>query len=243
MQPSGRLLWTLAIASAVMLSLGLALLWWAQDKAEPTGDATEAARRETERKLARMGPGKDPAIGEFIERLKSPDKEVRTASARALQAISAVLVRRLGEEDPQVRRQATITLAAIGKPAVPALTAALKNRDNRLRLDATLALAGIGQDAADALTIALSDRDAGVRQAAAFGLRPLGAGARKAVDSLAAALKDPEPIVRRRAAESLGLLGATARPSLPALREALGDGDASVRREAAAALARINPDT
>ncbi|MBI3912217.1 MAG: HEAT repeat domain-containing protein, partial [Armatimonadetes bacterium] len=72
------------------------------------------------------------------------------------------------EEDE--RLQAAAALVKIGKPAVPALCAALQDRDEDVRREAAAALVKIGKPAVPALCVALKDESRDVRQKAAAAL-------------------------------------------------------------------------
>jgi HEAT repeat protein len=80
-------------------------------------------------------------------------------------------IRGFAAESGLERRDARLRLVKIGKPAVPALEAALQDRREQVRWEAAKALSQIGDpDAAPVLVKALDDQDFGVRWLAAEGL-------------------------------------------------------------------------
>ena len=94
------------------------------------------------------------------------NKEERT-DGKSLEA----LVDNLGSTDDDTRVTARRSLAAMGKPAVPTLTEALKNKKYLIRWEAAKALNEIGDPAAaPALVNALEDEEFDVRWIAAEGL-------------------------------------------------------------------------
>jgi HEAT repeat protein len=114
---------------------------------------------------------------------------------------------KLEDPDPQVRRQAARSLAALeAKEAVPGLTTALKDKDDGVRASAAEALWSIGpaaKEAIPALTAALKDKNVDVRLNAAGALGGIGPEAKSAVPALNAALKDQNEDVRNAAAKAL----------------------------------------
>lgn len=133
------------------------------------------------------------------------------------------LVAQLNSPDNAVRRQAAQELGELtpeqGKPAVPALVKALRDRDLFVRRYAVAALAKLGKgdrSAVTALFLATSDAKPEVRQAAIDSLGNMGPAA---TDALTSILKDPnrEPAQRKKAALALGNVGKSARKALPTL--------------------------
>jgi HEAT repeat protein len=86
---------------------------------------------------------------------------------------------------------------------VRALVEALKDTDPEARIGAGNALAAIGAPAVDALTAALAEPNHDGRAAAAYALGVMGADATPAIPALVKALKDAEADVRRQAAQGL----------------------------------------
>ena len=132
-------------------------------------------------------------------------------------------------------------LAAIGKPAIPALIKALGDSDSSVRRGAIAALSKIGEPAVPALIGALGDYTSRVRLHAAWALGEgeVAKAAKKAVPALIMTLADEYEDVRATAAFSLGLIGEPAKVAVPALAEALGDERQQIRSVAAEALRRI----
>jgi len=109
-------------------------------------------------------------------------------------------------------------IGAAAEPAVPALTAALRDPNRGLRLTAADALGRIGGSGREVLQGAARDADPGVREAAVAGL---GGGLRDTGtrhDTLASALGDPDPAVRTQA---IGQLHAGTRDEAQAMADLL----------------------
>jgi HEAT repeat protein len=113
-------------------------------------------RRFAAQALGEIGPDARSAVKPLTEALKDSKKEVAEAAATALGKIGAVepLAALVGDakRDAAPRRRAIEalgTMKAEARSAVPALTAALKDKD--LRLEAADALGEIGADASSAL--------------------------------------------------------------------------------------------
>lgn len=101
------------------------------------------------------------------------------------------LIRFLGHKNGWARHHARECLVAIGRPAVPALMRALKNRNEDIRWEAAKALSQIGDSrAAVALAGALRDENSGVRWLAAEGLIIMGQDALPAL--LRALIRQPD---------------------------------------------------
>ncbi|NLB01004.1 MAG: HEAT repeat domain-containing protein [Methanomicrobiales archaeon] len=130
------------------------------------------------------------------------------------------LINRLSNQDKTVRAEAMCGLVAIGKPAVPACIALLRNGDWKVRYRAAEALGLLGDGEAYApLIAALDDEKDHVRYMAAKGLGQLGDP--RAVEHLGRMRSDENEFARRSAARSLGAIGGE--DAIVALREALAD--------------------
>jgi len=134
-------------------------------------------------------------------------------------------------------RDATFAaLTQAGRPAIPALLRALKDRDSHVRRAAASALGRISDpQAVPVLLQALEDRDSGVRYATAGALGEIGSP--QAVPALLWALEDSDSDVRWAVADSLAEIGGP--QAVPALLRALEDSDSDVRQAAAGALGEI----
>ncbi len=113
-------------------------------------------RRFAAQALGEIGPDARSAVKPLSETLKDPKKEVVEAAATALGKIGAAepLAALVGDtrREAAPRRKAIEALGlmkADARPAVPALTKALKDKD--LRIEAAEALGEIGPDASSAL--------------------------------------------------------------------------------------------
>ncbi len=104
---------------------------------------------------------------------------------------------------------------------------------------AALSLATIGKPAVPALTETLSDNHWWIRAVAANILGHIGSNAIAAESALRTAIKDNHWWVRRNAIEALGAIGDFSSELLSDLTQALGDEDYRVRRNAALTLAKF----
>ncbi|MEM7536756.1 MAG: HEAT repeat domain-containing protein [Chloroflexota bacterium] len=134
-------------------------------------------------------------------------------------------------------------LAAVGAPAVPALTSALSDDAWWMRACAADILGDIGlaaQSSVPALTVAMNDSSMWVRRNAAEALGIMGSGAASAVDVLAdTMMHDDSDMVRHNAALALVRLGDNARPATSVLREAINDENLYVSGNSKIALERM----
>ncbi len=148
---------------------------------------------------------------------------------------------------PSLRSEAANALGRYGpkaEAAVPALTAALKDRDVNVRTTAAIALGKVGARSAPAvkaLTQALGrERDVELQAAAAEALGMIGDKAAPAASALVAALGSESGDVRREAAGALGFLGPKAeKVAVRPLRERLTDAEPRVQLAAAMSLTRL----
>jgi HEAT repeat protein len=138
-----------------------------------------------------------------------------------------------------VRDTATSALVRIGPAAVPALTAALKDRDLAVRSRAAMAL-GVLRPPPEAtvpdLLAALKDPESEVREHAATALAEIRPGAAPVISALANSLLDKDDSAAGAAAQALAKIGPRA---VPVLMTALKDGNPRVRLRAARALMKI----
>lgn len=169
------------------------------------GGASVGARDAAAAALSRLGGAALPLL---VERMDSPDPELRIAIGSILGAIGdrrAVppLAARLADEDPNVRAAAAEALGRIGGPeAASALQAALDSDDATLRLTALDALVRLRTPVpAAALARLLADR--GMRRAA-FRLAGV-CDLADAIGPITLGLREPSRAVREAA---LGAIGA-----------------------------------
>jgi HEAT repeat protein len=137
-------------------------------------DTASRVRRRAARALGDFGTHAIPAVQALNAALKDADTSVRRDSAGTLgrlghSAAGSVdgLIVLLGDPDTRTRVVVSTSLKRIGRPAVPALIAALRNPDAELRARAATLLSKIAPDDDDvttALRHASGDRDAEVRQ-------------------------------------------------------------------------------
>ena len=112
----------------------------------------------------------------------------------------------LDDSNPDVRFQASKSLAEIGEPAVEPLVNALKGEEGNIKRYATFALKNIGdENVVDYLIEALEDDDWSVRKTSAKSLGEM--ESKDAVEPLIEALKDEDWGVRTAVAKALGDIG------------------------------------
>lgn len=221
--------------------------------------------------LAELGaraPG--PDVSRALEPLssalqKETAADVRIHFIRALAEISAhqleapqtpldqemirTLIPRLTDVNPNVRREATITLGKIGaawkgrgpiREAMPALLDALAT-DRPFQAEAASALGQIGYlpPLMEALQSSKSER---IRAGAGRAVTVIGPGAVAQLPSLQVALQDPDPHVRHEVVLAIGAIGRPAAAAVPDLIRALDDPDYVVPPGAAIALGQLGPE-
>jgi hypothetical protein len=126
------------------------------------GDASVEVRWEAALALGEIGDAR--AVGPLLPGLRDPDRYVRYGTALALGKLRWAPA--TGEEEGYrlLGLQDWAGLAALGAPAVPALSLALSDRERTIRRRAVEVLGGIGNEAAiPAILRALRDPDEEVR--------------------------------------------------------------------------------
>jgi HEAT repeat protein len=117
------------------------------------------------------------------------------------------LIKDLGNKDKA--KNASVELAKIGKPAVPALIKALGENDKYTKRYAARALREMGEDASDS------------------------------IPALSKAIKDSDSQTREYAVESLGNMVNEAEQVIPVLKKATKDSDNDVKKKAKEALKKL----
>ncbi len=162
------------------------------------------------------------------------------------------LITQLGDEAVEVRHNASIRLAQIGAPAVPALVGVLPEADRKLALSIVETLTLMGSDAeaaVSALIEAFRKPNFSVYRREMFVefhnscIEALAAIGSPAVRPLVEALNDVNEYTRYHVASALGWLGSKAQEAVPALIQLLKDKDDGVRQAAASALGRMAQPT
>ena len=151
------------------------------------------------------------------------------------------LLELLKDEDQTISGEVPPMLAAMGKPAVPALVEALKHDETSVRYGAARALARMkkeeAREAIPALVDAMNDKLNMVRFEAGRALVAIGP---ESIPSVIQGLKRPERNVRYHSAIVLSLFGPEAKDAVGALTAALsGDKDSFIRAKAADALGNM----
>lgn len=176
-------------------------------------------------------------VSQQIERLKSPNVDLRRNAADALAKFgdpraTQPLIAALSDPDPQVRADAATGLDAARSPAgVDALIALINDPDETVRTSAIMALGKSQNPRAIApLVASLSNFPTASSVLAQFGPA--------AVEPLLSAVKSDDPAVRGGAIEAL-LLTHDSR-ALPAFTAAINDPNTGVRQLALLALQTCN---
>ncbi len=145
-----------------------------------------------------LGMVGSPAVDAVVKQLRN--WEVRKCAIRALgkmkdERVLEPLIAQLRSDE--FSQDATEALVELGKPAVPQLVAALKDKDENIRKQAVIALGRLqDQDAIDPLIEMLKDKDWFVRLTAAAALEKIGdERGREAIKPL---LQDSDMVVRMR---------------------------------------------
>jgi HEAT repeat protein len=173
-----------------------------------------------------LAPGDLDSISKLIELLNAPD-----AGHREIAALRLALL------ETNARRKAT--------PAVPSLTALLKDPSPDIRSNAALALRNIGEGPPEVVASVqelLRDHDPLPRRSAVEALPHVLADPTVVVGLLSAALGDSDRRVRLAAVDGLGELGKTNHAAAAALATALGNDAPGVRRRAEEALRKMGKD-
>jgi HEAT repeat protein len=166
---------------------------------------------------------RERTLQEWTNDLKSPDEKTRMWAAVML-----------GEIGPS------------GKPALPALVAALNDPNRLVRDRAVWALVFIdptGKEVLIHLYAPLKDMDAGVRTTTVKAIGRLGPSAEPAIPELERLLQDPAPSVRIASAQALVEIGPAAEKSRGFLLDvSQNDRDPAVRQAAWEAAQRLAKD-
>jgi HEAT repeat protein len=197
---------------------------WAADK-RPKFESWQRKEREDEGERERRGARKDADEEERREERQGRPLKAPVSTVRAL--------------SPQA--------AAAAKPAIPALTKALRDSDVHVRASAASALGEAGALAQPAVgelgQILQKDADDDARLQACLALGNIGPGAEPAVPILIHALLEDKAFgVRLNTASSLGQIGRDGDKVVPALVEAyLKDPEPEVRTWCIMSMTRFNP--
>jgi HEAT repeat protein len=137
----------------------------------------------------------------------------------------AVLIKALGDSEPEIRTAAADRLERFGpkaKSAIPALIAALPDRKIR-DYTVTFALSSIGPDAHAAMIKVLNDHDArpALRYHVAVTLGRMAKKAKSALPALEANLADKNPAIALACAEAIAAIGGNIEKALPVARAEL----------------------
>lgn len=237
------------------------------DSVPPAGRASEDAKAEFIRLDPSLKRTLEETLNNFIQdvvgQLRDKDRDIQTRAAEAIAnmlrsqssppapaVVAGVpdLVHMLEEDGAAVAyyRAAIDALGAIGRPAVPALLAALKTPDRRARADLIYALGKMKEGEAesavdDIIRLGLNNVDDATQRRAVVALGNIGAKAERAIPELRKILADThkDPKLREFSIGALKSIGAQDAQTVQQVIAALHEKNLDVRRAAAAALGKI----
>lgn len=183
-----------------------------------------------------VADAKGAAVPALVEALANKDAAywscviLRDIGPDAAGAVPA-LVAKLKDPRPEIRREATLALAAIGSPAASAKIVPLL-KDEHCRVPATYALGALGRIPPDAESIIRANIDSDDKLLSTTSLWALARVhpkdmklKRAAITQLVARLKDQDPFVRAAAARALAALPPSPEITVPIFEKALADAD------------------
>jgi HEAT repeat protein len=216
--PNARLRWTAVMAIGQFGDRARSAL---PSLLKAINDSNFRVREEAANAIAQIAPQKaDAAIPELTKLMNDPE-----ITARA--------------------DRAAVSLAKMGKLAMPTFLTALTNGAVHVRSRAAFHLQDLGTNALPAVPMlvkTLADEDWIPAQAACWTLGALRAEPELVVPALAKLVEGPKAGCRMPALVALGRFGAEARAALPAVVKALNDSDAEVREAATNAVRKIAPE-
>ncbi|MBU1625922.1 HEAT repeat domain-containing protein [bacterium] len=187
-----------------------------------------------------------PKVEFLLENASDYSFENRDERAKALEDLKKIqssddiryLVNELGTKNTGKKSVLIDVLTHIGKPAVPILAKAIKNKDDKSAVVIYI-LGTIGDDAPKRkIRKYLDDSDVSIKKAAAFAVGKLKDD--RASKKLIELLKDPMDSIRMTAVKSLGMIGD--KKSLPDLVECLDDPIFTVRFAASEEILKFKED-
>src|SRR5262249_9788014 len=136
--------------------------------------------------------------------------------------VNTLLLTLASAPEKKDRANAAEVLLRMGKTAVPALAAAVKDDHAAVRYHAVAILGGMGADGAAAVPELIDaakspKEDAGVRQRAIYSLGEIRAAEERCVPFLLETLQGKDPDLDELAGEALGKFGSKAKSAVPGL--------------------------
>jgi len=208
---------------------------------------TDVPTRENAGKLLLAHSDRKTVIAALIAGAKDDDPDKRPNAATLLvklgdEAVEPLIAALSVNETRPRAAWALSELRESAKPALPALTALLKNE--AAARDAAMALGAIGHDAKEvlpALIEAMNNPNEEARAAIAAAIKQIGPGSEH-IPLLIPLLQDKYLKVRSTIILTFGYMGDAGKPAIPAIAKHLTDPSSWCRMHAAASLARFGPD-
>jgi HEAT repeat protein len=160
--------------------------------------------------------------------------------------VNALLTTLAESPSKKERNDAAESLLRLGKPAVPALMAALNDRKATIRYHAVAILGGLRSDAAAAVprlmrAVGSEKEDAGVRQRALYSLGEIGANEKECVPFLLTTFQGGNRDLMELAGEAIGKFGPKAKAAVPGLVKMV-EGRTGKLDVVVSLLGKIGPD-
>ncbi len=195
-------------------------------------DTDQFVREEAVDSLMEYGASAKPVIPDIIEALGDTNSKVRSSAAHIFKKIGKDgiphLEPLLGDENPDIRKQAVMALGYIGPDAamlVPAIIEMLDDDNEGVRNYAAIALGKIGpaDEVIPALVDALNDVEFNVRGGVIGAIETIGPEAAAAIPALLDLLDDETYREKDSVIRALGEIGVADPDVLRSLRESYGE--------------------
>ena len=211
-------------------------------------------RRTAARAIGQFGDLARSALPSLLKAINDSDLRVREEAANAIAQIAPdkgeAAIPELTKllNDPEITEwadRAAVSLAKMGKLAMPTFLTALTNGAVHVRSRAAFHLQDLGTNALPAVPMlveTLADEDWIPAQAACWTLGALRAEPELVVSALVKLVEGPKAGCRMPALVALGRFGERAHGALPAVVKAFNDSDLEVREAATNAVRKIAPE-
>ena len=234
------------LAAALIVAVSLSLGYWVRSVLSPPHSRSSSHLPKSSAQARIQSILAEPFVGpperHCVSFLEDHEDIIREIGREGV----PLLVRTLGEDDPDLRLKATLCLSVLGADAAPAVNALrplLKSRRDRQAYWAIICLGEIGKASApaipDLLSLVKHPRGCPFWQQVGEAIARIGIDNRRLPEELSELLSDSNPAVRQTALFTLGESGALAGPLLPGVLASLHDAHLLVRIHAALSLGKI----